>query len=319
MVRVFAACGLACLLTVARAQTPGDNVAPVVVRDTTTPAFVFAWSASDTGAEQSGLRTITSTISCASVTADVDPFPLCDATGVVHMRATLGDTSHACQVCFHVADCAGNVTTVCAEYRPIPPNADVRAPALARLPGQPSGYFEWTASDGRAHDTGLDSIWMGSAVNMTLQYTAFALCDTLAQSTLSLFVINSRAAAHATVYARDCAGNIAHDTVSYTPPVNGVEEGGVAPTRTAIGPVFPNPARESAIVAIEIGDAGADRSIALSVIDPLGRVVARVLDAHLAAGRYRIPLPLDAMPTGLYRLVLTGAGAPLVHPLAVVR
>jgi hypothetical protein len=73
------------------------------------------------------------------------------------------------------------------------------------------------------------------------------------------------------------------------------------PKTLSLGPVYPNPARDRA----EIGYAVPARmQISLRVYDMLGREVAMFADGIEEAGTHQRSIPLDALPQGVYQLVL---------------
>ena len=88
------------------------------------------------------------------------------------------------------------------------------------------------------------------------------------------------------------------------------------PPVLALGTPFPNPARGTATVAVDVPEAGAVR---LSIYDALGREVAVAHEGALGAGRYPVTVDVGRLPAGVYvvRLV-TDAGA-VVRRMTVVR
>ena len=78
----------------------------------------------------------------------------------------------------------------------------------------------------------------------------------------------------------------------------------------------PNPSRGSVEVPFELAVAGAAR---LTVVDALGREVARLVDGEVAAGVQRATLDGRALAAGVYVLVLETGGERLTRTLTVLR
>ena len=78
----------------------------------------------------------------------------------------------------------------------------------------------------------------------------------------------------------------------------------------------PNPSRGSVEVPFELGAAGTAR---LTVVDALGREVARLVDGEVAAGAQRATLDGRALAAGVYVLVLETGGERLTRTLTVLR
>jgi len=77
----------------------------------------------------------------------------------------------------------------------------------------------------------------------------------------------------------------------------------VAPARRS---VYPNPAREAAVITftLRVGS-----QVRLETYDVLGRSVGVLIDAYLLAGRHRVPWEVEGLGRGtyLYRLQVPGA------------
>ena len=101
--------------------------------------------------------------------------------------------------------------------------------------------------------------------------------------------------------------------VRATPAEDGLE---ALPARVALGAPFPNPARGTATVVVEVPEAGAVR---LSVYDALGREVVTAFDGPMSAGRHAVALDVARLPAGVYVARLTAARGAAVQRMTVVR
>lgn len=80
--------------------------------------------------------------------------------------------------------------------------------------------------------------------------------------------------------------------------------------------VAPNPAVDATEILLDIVE---DGPAALQLVDEAGRQVALLLQGELTAGSWRLTLPLDTLPSGVYRLHLTTRTQALSAPLRVVK
>ncbi|GAB5534297.1 MAG: hypothetical protein Rubg2KO_05460 [Rubricoccaceae bacterium] len=81
-------------------------------------------------------------------------------------------------------------------------------------------------------------------------------------------------------------------------------------------PPFPNPLSGSGFVDVELARPGA---IELTVVDVLGRTVAVLADAQVAAGRSRFALDAHALAPGTYLIQLEASGEAVTRQLVVSR
>ena len=92
---------------------------------------------------------------------------------------------------------------------------------------------------------------------------------------------------------------------------------GAAPeTGARLSPPQPNPAGRGASVRVRLDAPGPLR---LSVVDALGREVARVADGVLPAGEHRFGLGAAALPAGTYAVRLVAGGRVTSRPWTVAR
>lgn len=83
-----------------------------------------------------------------------------------------------------------------------------------------------------------------------------------------------------------------------------------------LGRPSPNPASGTATVAVTLAAPGDAR---LVTYDALGREIAVLLDAPLAAGTHEVSVPAHGLPAGVYVLRLTAAGQSATERLSVAR
>ncbi len=95
----------------------------------------------------------------------------------------------------------------------------------------------------------------------------------------------------------------------------GVEATGAAPVTTALGAVYPSPARGLAHVRYGVASAG---RVTVEVFDVLGRRVATVVDADQAPGTYTADLGTGGLAPGTYVVRLTAGRTVQSRPLVVV-
>jgi hypothetical protein len=94
-----------------------------------------------------------------------------------------------------------------------------------------------------------------------------------------------------------------------------VGAGGGAESGTALLAPFPNPVAGAAQLSFTLARATRAR---LELLDLSGRRAARILDASLASGAHRIAWPADALPAGVYWLVLTTPETRLARRVVVL-
>ena len=78
-----------------------------------------------------------------------------------------------------------------------------------------------------------------------------------------------------------------------TLPTSGVDESTAPVAGLSLEAPHPNPARDHAAIGFTLPSAGTAR---LTLFDPLGREVARIVDAALEAGPHQATLDLTAIP-----------------------
>ncbi len=117
--------------------------------------------------------------------------------------------------------------------------------------------------------------------------------------------------------ATDAAGHTSEfsDAVKINTGTVAVEGGPSMPTAWALGAAAPNPTRGASALTVDAPVAGRVRVVA---VDALGREVAVLLDADVAAGRHRADVPSGWAP-GLYLVRLTAPGVTATQRLVVVR
>ena len=97
---------------------------------------------------------------------------------------------------------------------------------------------------------------------------------------------------------------------------NAVAVGESPDGRLGLSGVAPNPSAEAGTVTVSLAAAGPGT---LTVVDVLGREVARVLDGPLAAGAHLVRLDVSGLPAGTYLVRLAAGGATAVRPFTVAR
>ncbi len=80
--------------------------------------------------------------------------------------------------------------------------------------------------------------------------------------------------------------------------------------------VGPNPARGATTAVVDLPEAG---DVRVAVVDMLGREVAVAFAGALEAGRQSVAIGADALPAGVYVVVLDAGGQRLTRSLTVVR
>jgi hypothetical protein len=105
------------------------------------------------------------------------------------------------------------------------------------------------------------------------------------------------------------------DTVQAS--TTGVEEGSAGlPGLLRIVGNYPNPFNPATVVAFEVGRSG---PVNLEVHDLLGRRVGVLVDDHLEAGAHTVRWEADGRSSGVYFLVLRGAGSTSIRRIMLVR
>jgi hypothetical protein len=89
------------------------------------------------------------------------------------------------------------------------------------------------------------------------------------------------------------------------------------PAAFALGPPQPNPFRARAVVPFDVPEAGG--RVRLAVYDVLGREVAVLVDAEVEAGTHEAALEGARLASGVYVVVLEGAGGRLNRKLTLLR
>ncbi len=93
-------------------------------------------------------------------------------------------------------------------------------------------------------------------------------------------------------------------------------EDGTQAGRFALDRAYPNPFAGAATIAYELGEAG---PVSLRVYDALGREVATLVDAELAAGRYEATLDARGLAAGVYVYRLTSGSETLTGRVTLVK
>lgn len=89
-------------------------------------------------------------------------------------------------------------------------------------------------------------------------------------------------------------------------------------SRISIGSVIPNPATESATVALQ--SVGAATNVTVALYDGLGRRVATLLDGTtLPSGTTALPVNVSTLPSGVYTIVVRSAQGTAARQLVVTR
>jgi len=79
---------------------------------------------------------------------------------------------------------------------------------------------------------------------------------------------------------------------------------------------YPNPVNNEATVNLVLPSSSAVR---LTFVDARGSTVATIIDRHLDAGTYSVPVNTIALPAGMYTCVLQAGATRVVGLLRVVR
>ncbi len=88
------------------------------------------------------------------------------------------------------------------------------------------------------------------------------------------------------------------------------------PMKTELLPNYPNPFNPSTMIAFELARTG---PVSVSVVDMLGREVARVVDGVVAAGTHRVPFEARGLASGTYYVRLRSDDVVTVRPLMLIR
>lgn len=84
----------------------------------------------------------------------------------------------------------------------------------------------------------------------------------------------------------------------------------VPPEELAVVSNYPNPFTDQTTLVLDLPYA---QDVKLDIYDSLGRIVASLIDEHLAAGRHEIPLDVGHWASGLYFARITADGHVLTH------
>ncbi len=79
---------------------------------------------------------------------------------------------------------------------------------------------------------------------------------------------------------------------------------------------YPNPFRASTTFALDVPEAAL---VSVAVYDALGRRVAMLLDEEVEAGTHRVSFDASSLPSGVYLVRATGAGATAMQRITLVR
>ena len=85
---------------------------------------------------------------------------------------------------------------------------------------------------------------------------------------------------------------------------------------SAITLVTPNPVDADAVISYALAEDGPTELI---LVDALGRVIDRYIDAPMVSGRYTLPVSFAAVPVGKYFLLLRTTTSQLLYPIEVRR
>jgi hypothetical protein len=88
------------------------------------------------------------------------------------------------------------------------------------------------------------------------------------------------------------------------------------PLTTQLLPNYPNPFNPSTMLAFELGRTG---PVTVSVMDMLGREVARPVDGVVAAGSHRVPFEGRGLASGTYYVRLRSDEVVTVRPITLIR
>ena len=88
------------------------------------------------------------------------------------------------------------------------------------------------------------------------------------------------------------------------------------PLTTRLLPNYPNPFNPSTMLAFEIARTG---PVTVSILDMLGREVARPVDGVVAAGNHRVPFEARGLASGTYYVRLRSDDVMTVRPMTLIR
>ncbi len=88
------------------------------------------------------------------------------------------------------------------------------------------------------------------------------------------------------------------------------------PEAFGLAAAYPNPFRASTTFALDVPEAA---HVSVAVYDALGRRVAMLLDEEVEAGTHRVAFDASALPSGVYLVRATGAGATALQRVTLVR
>lgn len=244
----------------------------------------------------------------------------CDTSAPMDLRAEVIDTTRPAGLLVAVYDCAGNAAYDTASYRP--PPRDTLAPVIVRLDSTRTSWMFRTGDlhPGYQYDTGLDTIRAeaGRLLNMGLTVVPFIRCDTLSTPLITATVVDTTKPAFVVFAVRDCAGNLAYDSASFTPLPAGVAGHDIAGAALGIGDVRPQPLRASKGAVLEaelhnVGPRGADAC--LISIEGIELVCWTV---QAGASALRCPLPASAA-SGLYILEVRSGAQRAARSVLILR
>ncbi len=162
----------------------------------------------------------------------------CDTSKTSVYRVRRLDSTAFGWAVFTVTDCAGNIRTDSVQF--VARVTDSHAPVILRNnDGRLKMRYRIYDRHAGFYDTGIDSIIVNTDASYNFRLvdvSPYTRCDTLADLRFAIAVVDSSRPARFVITIRDCWGNIANDTVVYTPEVLGFDDDA--------------PASESAVLAI---------------------------------------------------------------------
>jgi hypothetical protein len=115
-------------------------------------------------------------------------------------------------------------------------------------------------------------------------------------------------------YAADDPALIILESVTTSTAVGDPEPG--VPMRTELLPNYPNPFNPSTTLAFEVATAG---PVTVTILDMLGREVARPVDGVVAAGSHRVPFEARGLASGTYYVRFRAGNVVTARPIVLVR
>ncbi|MEM8559327.1 MAG: T9SS type A sorting domain-containing protein, partial [Bacteroidota bacterium] len=178
------------------APPPPDENAPVL--SGTADGSVFTGTATDQAPTDEGLASVVLDAAASNLTLVVDAFGPGAAT--VSFTVTLTDTGLSGSGYVVATDVAGNADSLLVQIDPV---VDEDAPVLTGSYGRRD--FSGTASDDRSGDTGLASVTLRDAVNMSISVASFTAGAS--STTYTVTLLNNSEFGEGYVVATDVAGN----------------------------------------------------------------------------------------------------------------